>query len=62
MDISPHRRFTLHYTSRRMANLFTDVLPHVRGANRLWGEMSSVGRITHRAKRLYMGRIVSGVK
>jgi len=65
MDGSPHlhRRFA----PWRRGELSIDVLPHVHGAKRLWmnclwGEMSSVGQITHGAKRPYMGQNVHGAK
>jgi len=32
------------------SNAFVDVSPHVHGADRLWGEMSSVGRNIHWAR------------
>ena len=57
---SPHGCFAPWTCGKRL-----DVSPHVHRAkrlwvNRLWGEMSIVGRIAHAAKRPRMGRNVHG--
>ena len=64
LDISPHGQFAhtrrFGFAPRRCSETSIDVSLHLRGAKRLWvnclrGEMSSVGRIVHGAKRPYMG-------